>query len=176
MRKVIKTLTALLVSVLTAFSFVSCTLNSLFPPKTFTKEGMSITLTVLFEEKEYEDQTVCYYSPGVVVFALKEEFSKTEGLREFSLDDYASAVISVGELDCEYAFSEKGYAYFEYAKELDGSQYNMYATCHKTEDAFWLIQFACFTESYEKLKPEVLSFAESIVFGEETALESEMNS
>ena len=44
-------------------------------PKTFTKSGMSITLTDDFTERDYVSYTAVYDSQYVAIFAIKEEFS-----------------------------------------------------------------------------------------------------
>ena len=165
-----KRITTLVVCVLTTVGLVACSFFG--GEKTFSKAGMSITLTTQFVEKEYVSQTVCYESPTVIVFALKEEFSLAPQVSGWSISKYASTTISVNNLNCEYVIAEGGYAYFEYEKSVSGNEYTYFATCHKAEDAFWLIQFACFTKNYQKMKDDMVKYANSVAFGEDNPVES----
>ncbi len=160
MKKAIKRLSVLLMTVLLAVSFVGC---SLFKEKTFTKEGMSITLTGQFVEQEYVTQTVCYVSPKVVVTALKEEFTMLAGFEGWSLVEYASTTIANNKLNCRY-YGAKGYVYFVFEKEVSGKDYTYYAACYKSTDAFWLVQFGCETKNYEDLQDTMIKYAESVTF------------
>ena len=171
MRSMMRRITVLFACAFITVCLASCALFG-GAPKTFSKAGMSITLTSQFVEKEYVTQTACYESPSVIVFALKEEFSMAPGVSGWSLSQYASTTISVNNLDCEYEISESGYAYFEYEKELSGNQYAYLATCYKGEDSFWLIQFACFTKNYKQYKEQMIKYAERVTFGTDASLES----
>ena len=145
--------------------FVGCVGGS---PKTFTKEGMSIELTDKFVEKEHITMTCYYETSDMFVAVLKEEFSSYIS-SSLSLTKYAEKVISANKMDgIEVFLSEKGYAYFVYSKEASGNEYTYYATCHKAEDAFWLIQFGIFSKNYEDKLETIQKYANSIAFETET--------
>jgi len=160
MKNVIRKLSVLFMTVILAVSFFGC---SLFKEKTFTKEGMSITLTGQFVEKEYVTQTVCYVSSKMVVTALKEEFTMLAGLEGWSLTEYASRTIASNKLSCG-SYAAKGYVYFVFEKEVSGKDYTYYAACYKSTDAFWLIQFGCETKNYEDLLDTMIKYAETVTF------------
>lgn len=161
MKKLLKRILVLTIAVAT-FVFAGC----FGSPKTFSKEGMSIELTDQFVEKEYISMTCYYESPEMIVTVLKEEFSLNPSVESWTLTKYAQTVVSVNGLtDVEISKSEQGYAFFEYSKTVSGKDYTYFATCHKSEDAFWLIQFACFTKNYDSQKSNMEKYADSITFG-----------
>jgi len=135
-------------------------------PKTFTKAGMSITLTDRFTEREYVSFTAVYDSQHVAVFAIKEAFTLFEGSalgKDSSLEDYANTVILANGLDVT-PVTEDGITSFTYQKESNGIDCTYFATVHKSGDAFWLIQFSAKTEQYEAQKANILTYAKSISF------------
>jgi hypothetical protein len=138
--------------------------------KTFTKEGMSITLTAQFEEEELATQTCYYKSPQVSVVGLKEEFEDDAELCDYTLEVYTEETIEERDLETEYEMSKDGYTYFTYEKELGGDDYVYLATCHKTDDAFWLIQFWCESDDYDKMEDKIFKYADSITFEVEKAV------
>ena len=72
--------------------------------KTFTKAGLSITLTAGFTEKEMMSKTAYYESKSAIVTVLKEEFSLFESVNistDISLREYAQLVITQNMLEAE---------------------------------------------------------------------------
>ena len=135
-------------------------------PKTFTKGGMSITLTNRYKEAKLEGQTVAYDSKKIAVFALKEEFTLFEGTKygkDSSLEDYANLVITANDVTASVN-TENGLTSFTYTGENGKQKFTYFATVFKSEDAFWLIQFATESANYEAQKDTILSFAKSISF------------
>ena len=148
---------------LVVFAFGGCTLFQ--QSKTFQKAGASITLTNAFVEKEYVSMTCYYESPEMIVTMLKEEFTMLDGLEDWTLVEYGRATIEANKLtDCDVFRSEDGYVYFCYYKEVSGNNYSYYATCHKSGDAFWLIQFACLSKNFDRLSESMREYAKSITF------------
>ncbi len=158
LRKVFAILFALAV-----FAFGGCAF--LQQPKTFSKAGASITLTNFFVEKEYVTMTAYYESPQMIVTLLREDFTMLDGLEDWTLEEYTQTTIDVNKLpSSKVAFSEDGYTYFEYTKEVSGNNYSYFATCHKTDNAFWLIQFGTLSKNYDKLSKTILKYAKTITF------------
>ncbi|MBR7160253.1 MAG: hypothetical protein IKD20_04360 [Clostridia bacterium] len=134
--------------------------------KTFTKLEMSIELNTDFVEKTIISQTVYYESKDVIVTALREPFTLLSGTENWSVSKYGQTCITANALTgCTAQLSQDGtYAYFTYTKELNGVEYTYLATCHKADEAFWLIQFATFSSKYESVKTQLFEYAESIQF------------
>ena len=149
--------TLCLAVLLLSLCFVGCSTS----PKTFTAEGMSITLTNRFSKLSYAGFTAVYGASDVAVFALKEEFTL---VGDYTLDEYAALVIDVNGLEGVTASTKDGLTSFLYERENDGVNYTYFATVHKTQDAFWLIQFAVESKDYAKKEADILEYAKSISF------------
>ncbi|MBQ8403169.1 MAG: hypothetical protein IJX55_01935 [Clostridia bacterium] len=136
--------------------------GSLSKDKTFASDGMSITLTGGFREVEYEGFTVCYDSSKVAVFALKEEFSLVSGLEDYTVREYGEAVIDGNNFSSSLK-NDGGLTYFEYNGTND-IVYNYYAFVFKTDDAFWLIQFATPESEAAEYEAKIFEWAKTITF------------
>lgn len=134
--------------------------------KVFTKQEMSVELTSLFHEKEIVSQTAYYESSYMVVACVREGFDLIPNMSNWSLDYYTNLCITNNKLEgIEFFTSENGkYNYFTYEKNVNGKDFTYFATCHKSESAFWLIQFFTFSSKYEKYKNEIITYANSITF------------
>ena len=171
MKNIWKRMSVLLTLLLTLTTFFACSLGL---DKKFSKAGVTITLTDKFIEKELVSQTAYFESTQMVVTLLKEEFTLLAGLENWTLKKYAETTISGNGLTAEVVETEKSYVYFEYEKTVSGNDYKYLATCHKADDAFWLIQFGCFSKNYDKLQEDMFKYADSVTFGAET-VSSEAN-
>ena len=135
--------------------------------KTFSKAGMSITLTSDFEEKELESLTVYYESSNAIVAVLKEEFTLFDSLdlaaEDLTLNDYADLVLANNGLNAEIK-EANGLVYFNYEKDANGKSNTYLATVYKADDAFWLIQYCCPTDDYQKMEPGFIEWAQTVTF------------
>lgn len=125
----------------------------------FSAEGLEVTLTESFKETDYDPYTVCYDSSKVAVFALKEEFELI-GTSDLTVAEYADIVLEANEIE-DTPVTENGVTYVVFEAELEES-YTYLAAMYKGQDAYWLVQFACKTENFETLKPELLKYAASV--------------
>ena len=133
-------------------------------PKTFTADGLTITLTAAFEPQEYEGFTQCYEGSGTAVMALKEEFSLISGFGDYSLEEYGLLVIESNGLEDTALKLNENVTYFTYTTDLgDGDVYFYMAAVYKGSDAFWLIQFAAPAAQQEKYESQFLEWASSVV-------------
>ncbi len=81
-----------------------------------------------------------------------------------SLSDYAEVVIRANALTDVTVTSEEGVTYFKYENTGDGKRFAYLATLHKSETAFWLIQFAVAADDYEETAPTFFDYARSVRF------------
>ncbi len=136
-------------------------------PETFTKSGMSITLTDDFFEDEYVGYTSCYRSQKIQVFVLKEFFGVLSSVIDSSaanaLRKYTELLIEVNKSDADIRTAD-GLTYFEYDYADGGNNYTYVCYTYKSNDAFWLIQFAFFTRNYDSLRSTVKEYAASVTF------------
>jgi len=161
-----KILSICLVFILTMTLLTGCAFKTLLdkisPPeeKTFTKSGMSITLTDDFYEKEYVSFTSAYESEKIAVFTLKEEFTLFGGAN-YSLKEYAELVTQANMLSATVK-TKDDLTYFAYDKEVNGKDFHYTAFVYKGSDAYWLIQFACVKDQAEKLEKDIFAYAASV--------------
>lgn len=144
--------------------FVGC--NQQAQAKTFSAQGMSITLTDSFREFDAEGFTVGYEAGDVAVIGLKEAFSLMEGFEDYTLEEYGNLVLENNEMDfCELETLE-GLTYFEYLyTDPDTNEDYQYFSCvYKASDAFWLIHFVTLEEEVETYAEQVVSWAKSVEF------------
>lgn len=133
-------------------------------PKTFTKDGMSVTLTDAFKETEAEGYDVAYESKKEVVFAQKESFDLAEGFGDLTVEEYAELVLEANESNEEIK-SEDGLLYFEYDATGDNKvDYHYYAFFYKANDAFWMVQMATYKNKAQDARPQIMEWAKSVSF------------
>ena len=133
--------------------------DSIGEPKIFEKDGIKLTLTDNFMEKESELGFYAYYVSnfcGVVV--LKEDFSLEEGLADRSLEEYVRSVIANnGHTGIEP--QNKDGLWF-YIRDSGGGR--SYSYSFKGSDAFWIVQFLCMTSDAPTLEDLFYLWANSV--------------
>ncbi len=155
-----------ILSILLALSFLISGCNLLAAEKDFQKGNMTITLTNEFVEQNYEGFTACYASvSGVAIFALEEEFSLLEGFEDYSLREYAELVIEGNNLSATVKESDGliGFEHNFYNSQTE-EDWHYCSYVFKTNDAFWLFQFAALEEDIDDLRPSFVEWAKSIRF------------
>ena len=149
------------------FSMTSC-LKSGFEgnEKTYTHDGMSITLTENFKEASFEGFTICFDSADVAVFCLKEAFTLAEGVEDWSLDYYAVLTLEANAAQNPTLKDVDGMPVMEYTykDEESGVTYAYFSAMYKSGDAFWAIQFACDADMYAENEETFVKWAKSVTF------------
>ncbi len=138
-------------------------------PETFSCEGMQIDLTNKFSELEQEGCTAIYTTRKEMVTVLKESF---EQLSESGLNlnadstpvQYARVVAEANALEDVKVQTRNEVICFVYENTADGTAYTYLATVHKSEDAFWLIQFAATSKDYAEREATFFEYAKSVRF------------
>jgi len=136
-------------------------------PKTFTENGMRITLTNEFKSTQMEGYTNCYDSAKVAVFAIKEEFTLAEGFGDYTLEQYGELVIQNNSYAASAALKKiDGLTGFEYdwTNPETNDTYRYYSFVYKADDAFWLVQFAVLTENVETYGSRITQWAKTVSF------------
>lgn len=160
-------LNALLMA-LTILILAGCAAENAAPaPVSFTKAGLTITLTDDFTEKEHVSYTAVYESADIAVFALKEEF----GLFDASVLNADSSVEVYADLVWKAnGFSEPltlnntdGMHWFRYDRSVNGGDYTYCVYVFKGSDGFWLVQFTVFAEEFTALESTIHGYAKTII-------------
>lgn len=142
--------------------------NALFSepdPKTFTSDGVSITLNDQFERGAMTGYTAVYEAPAITVFMLREPFSRMPGLQDYTLEQYGDLVIRNNDTSAALQ-SGDGLNWFEYEFfDVETTQtYHYFAYVYKTDDAFWLIQFATLPQNADTYREQIPDWAKSVEF------------
>lgn len=140
--------------------------NKMQDDKTFSSNGMTITLTNEFRETDIENYTVVYDSENVAVFVLKEAFTLADGFENYTLLQYADLVTQVNNLDTAKIKTVDNLILFEYnfTNPKTNDVYRYFSYVYKTNDSFWLIQFAILNENVDKYAYKITKWAKSVEF------------
>ena len=160
-----KKIAILLAVLMLTLSLASC---GLMGEKTFTKDGISITVKGFFTEQNdlNKDYNLILISPDAGVMILKEtfeEFEKADLDTDMSVKEYAEIVMFGNDLSGDPT-EEDGMTYFTYTEKVDGTEFTYMGFCYRGTDADWLVQIYCPTEDYEAKKPDMMEWAKSVSF------------
>ena len=159
-----KIISCLLLFVL-IFTFAGCSVKDR-KDKVYTCEELSITLNEGYVETEMEGYTTCFDSPTVAVFVLREEFSLMVGIEDYTLDQYADLVMQANSVRNPQRADTEGltcmkYSYFNAEKN---EEYTYLTFLYKSDNAFWMVQFACKSEYYAEHEAYFIERAKTVTF------------
>ena len=137
-------------------------------PADFAAAGMHLTLTDAFTEKQHVSYTAMYNSEEVAVMVLKEEyelFDNTEFSSQTAPEQYAALVWSANQLQGEVPLQEdETLTWFEYDRTVNSTDYRYRAYVYKSNEAFWLFQFAVRAEAFAAQSDSIHDYAASVYF------------
>lgn len=137
--------------------------------RTFTAEGMSITLTNEFRETNIGKEKgflACYDSENVAVFVFREVFLLFPGLEDYTEEEYADLFITANHPE-NASITESGGRYavvYENGDPDTGEKYRYKAYIYKTDEAFWVVQFAADNEYFLANEKLIDGWAKSVKF------------
>lgn len=136
--------------------------------KTFTSDGVTLTLTEDFKKFRYEGTgfVSAYDSKRVAVFVFRDDFSTGEEALTLSVGEYIDAVISSNNIVTLGKNTEADPAYYiyDYKNPDDGKTYIYYSYVYKAGDAFYTVRFAVEDKYSEDLAPKIEKWAGSAKF------------
>ena len=134
--------------------------------KDFSFNGMSIRLTDEFVKTDIENYTVAYDSKNVAVFALKEAFTLADGFQDYTLEQYGDLILQNNNLSSSKIEDMEGLIGFEYEFTNPDTKdtYKYFSFVYKSNDAFWLVQFATLTENVDEYSSKIIEWAKTISF------------
>ncbi len=158
---------AVVVGAVVGYSITSTLFSNKTPdPKDFSSSGMTITLTDEFIKADAKDYTIAYDSKNVAIFALKEEFTLADGFQDYTLEQYGDLVLQNNNLSSSKIENTEGLTGFEYEFTNPDTKdtYKYFSFVYKSNDAFWLVQFATLTENVDEYGPKIIEWAKTISF------------
>ena len=132
--------------------------------KTFTNEGISITLTDVFRKTDVEGFAVAYDSSKVGVLVTKEAFADIPNADTLTLEDYAQLVLNVNEDKTSEVKNTDGLTYLEYVAKSNGKNYGYLVCMYRGTDAFWLVQFAVPESDFSDYRASLVDWAKTVTF------------
>ncbi|MBR5273030.1 MAG: hypothetical protein IKU25_06540 [Clostridia bacterium] len=135
--------------------------------KTFSSNGLTITLTNEFKESEAEGYDVCLLSKKISLCAFKEGFyDYGDDMSDVSLEEYAQLLIEANDLQLITSVQTvDDLTYFEYdAKEESGITYTYFVVVYKSDNAFWMLSFSTSRNKAQEFRPDMIEWAKSVKF------------
>ena len=135
-------------------------------PMTFSKDGMSITVTDDFVvDDSIEYYTLALGSDDVAIFALKEKFDLFDDPDSYTLEEYGELVIDANGFDTTLK-NKDGLLGFEheFTNTAINETFRYFSYVYESDDSFWLIQFAVSVEDVEEYEESITEWAKSVTF------------
>ena len=136
-------------------------------PRTFSEEGLSITLTNEFVDAGLGNYTASYGTREVVVLTLKESFTLMEGLEDYTLAEYGELIIEANGMADSVTLQERdGLPYFtyKYTNPETKDVFDYTIVLFKSNDAFWSVQFATPEAKSAEYEQRIFQWAASVSF------------
>ncbi len=132
------------------------------PSLIFQGSEYKITLTEDFKKITYEGYDSAFESKEVFIPILVERFQDVPELRDYTSYEYADSVLRANGKQCEVK-SYKDFLYFEYVStsKVSGEDMHYFVTIHKSEEAFWIVQFITAEKNYSKYRESFLKWADT---------------
>ena len=133
-----------------------------------TVEEMKITLPDTFIEVPTTRRGSSFESENMGIKIVRESKSVVEevaGQSDVSLETYAELVLKHNKLDLPLERVENclTYSYTAFDEEV-GQNFTYYVTVHKSNDAYWLVQFITRETLFDDYTDDIATYLDSITF------------
>ena len=166
-----RTFTAIVCTLLLVAVLAGCGSSNPFDAsaKTFSDEGMTITLTDDFSKRSVDGYTVCYTTDTALVVALhetKDQFAA--GVEDITLEQYAELLMQANSDKDPVAGDDIDgnptllYNYYNKDRDLE---YRYLTVLYQADDGFWMVQFASEKDDFDTYEPSFVEAAKSVSFG-----------
>ena len=150
-----RTFTAIICTLLLVAVLAGCGSTNPFDAaaKTFSNEGMTITLTSDFSKQSMDGYTVCYAA---------------NGLNDVTLEQYAALVMQNNSSRNPVAGDDINGCptiLYDFYNEDKDVEYRYLAVMYQADDGFWLVQFASAKDDFDTYEPGFVEAAKSVSFG-----------
>lgn len=132
----------------------------------FTAEELSITLTDEFFDLYEEGYNGVFANEDVVVLVVKDAFEDYPELKEYSLKQYGELIAENYSLTDSALKRENDLTYFTYLFQNPDTDetYSYKSYIFKTDNAFWIVQFATLEQDVEAYSEQIKQWATTITF------------
>ncbi len=135
--------------------------------KTFTTEEINIVLPKDFTPTTDRDGFIaCYGTNDVSLYIKKDIITQENDLHLYDLDNYRLNLLHKNGLVYDDLKNTEGNAYFvyDYVNEASNVTYTFYTFTYKTDDAFWVVQFATEKNKAVQYEADIIQWAETVTF------------
>ncbi|HBT59883.1 MAG TPA: hypothetical protein DEA45_03555 [Acholeplasmataceae bacterium] len=151
------------IQVLTIFLLLSLMVGCQTEKKTFEKNGVSITLTDRFIEKEVVQVGFYLESNDHIFMSNRESKESLSYIGVSSLSQYTTQVLASAGKTAEVHTSEDGYRYAYYESVVNDQSFGYMLLTFEGEDHFYTMNFGCLSKNLEKNKSLYFQWAKTIV-------------
>lgn len=131
--------------------------------KTFTNDGISITVNSDFKEATKTGHSLYLESDYASISAKKEMFADLDGVTEdTTLNEYTQSVLTNNQLENTEIKTASGYEYFTYDKKSGDTDYTYTAMTIKGQNAFYLVTFQVKKADYDGRKTDVENWMKTV--------------
>ena len=132
-------------------------------------QEFSITMPNDFEQVQNDVSAFCISRKDSMMIVKKDSFDSIAAIgltKDSDFSEYYLVIKEYNELGDSVLVPtvDDRYEYFTYFKLVDGVHTFYLAVLYKTENAFWLCQFACHADKYVDLMPKFLEWADTVQF------------
>ncbi len=132
--------------------------------KTFSVDGIVLKLPDSFQKAVVDGRTG-FYDKNSAVLLAGDVFTAHPSLPGMSLDEYGNAIISGWNVDAEIKIIDGLYCFEYETVEADSTtKYNYFVVLYKSNQAFWIVEFATEFWRASALRPKFISWAKMIEF------------
>lgn len=129
--------------------------------------GFSVEAASGLEAQTVAGYDLCYVGDECMIMAVHETFAEAKEIgidtTDYTVEEYAALLKDVYEMPDGFAPDAAGNLYSVYTSEIDGNTFAYYVTLRKGTDSFYIVNFVCLDEDYEKYAPQFEAWNDSIV-------------
>lgn len=132
--------------------------------KQITCEELTMNLASDYKEESKDSYDIYYTNNSSICIGIREPFDKLKdnGIEPESIDDYAKIVLEKSEITADITSYNDNTRTFTWVKTINDKEYTYLGFITRSSGAYWLIQFACLSDSYNEKEAEFKRYYDSV--------------
>ena len=161
-----KKIIALTLAFIAILSFAACAAKVYEAnAKSFTDNGMTITLTSAFEKIDMEGYSAVYTSSDAVVYVYEQSKSEFDKVEDMSIRKYLEFFCEANKSKYEIDISSSGDLFFvEYSATSDNVTFKYLTAFFENGENYIRAEFVSEDKNYEEYRPHFLNWAKTVTF------------
>lgn len=133
--------------------------------KTFSVEEMALKLPDNYQKIDMDAGLPCFYNSSYAVFLSREAFTAHTSLKDMSLGEYGKTLLEAYDIDATLKVTDGLYCFEYEAFSTDHTtKHNYFAVLLKSNQAFWIVEFASPFWNASAMRSKFISWAKMIEF------------